>query len=355
MSRGTYSSYSSSNQRQSHYNPGDPADESLFTVGLDDVTTLTRILLELHHNEEQSVLAINQDGIRVITAGEKVFQVSAFFARSVFQHFKFEANRQVNFRFVLRDFIATLCLPLDDYIADGDKLTLDDEKPRDHMKTSLHMQYRRKNEPIRMRLENKSNCLVECDLKAFNLPSNSVFCPLAFHDSEDFAMIHLNSKKLYEYVSGLDFTGEHVHVVMGRGEIPLKLSTSSTTTGEVELEIPLNETEIMTRVVSSNYVYNFSYKTQLIKPALEALRTSLSARMKIGGSGLLCIEHFHEELPPSNRPSAELSKGGVGGAVGGYGLSSQDSLNGDNSQPLIKISSVEYFIQSETKLEALPD
>lgn len=266
---------------------------NLFTVRLDDVTTMTIILNELHHADDQSVLAINQDGIRIITAGEKVFQVSAFFARSIFQLFEFEANHQVNFRFVLRDFIATLNLPLDDPIAEGDKLMLDDQQPNDYMKTSLFMQYRKQGEPIRMKLENKSNCVVECDLKAFNLPSNSIFCPLAFHDSEDFAMIDLNSKKLYEYVSGLDFTGEHVHVVMGKGEVPLKLSTSSAT-GEVDIEIPSNEVEIITKVVSDNTLHSFGYRTQLIKPALEALKTSLSMRMKIGCSGLLCIEHFHE-------------------------------------------------------------
>lgn len=348
MSRSEYSTFSS-DRRGSNLAVIDPSDDSLFTVGLDDASTMTKILHELHHADDQSVLAINQDGIRVITAGEKVFQVSAFFARSIFQHFKFDTDHQVNFRFVLRDFIATLNLPLDDPIAEGDKVVPEDCQPNDYMKTSLFMQYRKKGEPIRMRLENKTNCVVECDLRAFNMPSNSVFCPLAFHDSEDFAMIHLNSKRLYEYVSGLDFTGEHVHVVMGRGEIPLKMCTSSTATGEVELEITNNETDIINKVVCENIVYNFSYKTQLIKPALEALRTSNSMRMKIGSSGLLCIEHFHEEMKqPCEQPTTRRTNG--------YGLSSQSSVNSANLfQPQNKISSVEYFIQSETKLEACSD
>lgn len=327
-----------------------PSDDALFTVGLDDVTTMTKILHELHHSDDQSILAMNHDGIRLITAGEKVYQVSAFFAKSIFQSFKFVADHQVNFRFVLRDFIATLSLPLDDPMAEGDKLIgPDDGQQKDHMKTSLYMQYRKKGEPIRMKLENKTNCLVECDLKAFNLPSNSRFSPLAFHDSEDCAMIHLNSKRLYEYVSGLDFSGEHVHVSMGRGEIPLKLSTNSTAVGEIELEITDNESEIIHKVVSDNTLYSFSYKTQLIKPALEALRTSHSMRMKVGSSGLLCIEHFHEEVQISSALTTV-------GPSNGYSHSSQmDSGSNGYNQQQDRISSVEYFIQSETKLDVCAD
>lgn len=327
----------------------DPTDDSIFTAGLDDVTTMSKILQELHH-EEHSVLVITRHGLRLITAGEKIFQVSAFFAASAFQRFKFdhENHYEINFRFILKDFIECLNLLRDDPISEGDKIQLDDGQPNEFMKTSLYIQYRKKGEPLKLRLENKSNYVINCDVRGFSMGSETMFCPLAFSETEETAVIVLNSKKLYEYVSGLDLTSSDlVHIVMGRGETPLRLSTSSMLLGEVELEISYNAVEIIKRdiVVSDHCLYSFSYKTQFIKPALEALRSSSYMQMKCGSNGLLCIEHFHDD-------SGRRQNGSFLRTDSAFGRSSQHSYNdilSDYNQPQNKRSSVEYFILSEAK------
>jgi len=328
----------------------DPTDDSIFTAGLDDVTTMSKILHELHHVDDDSVLVLTRDGFRLITAGEKTFQVSAFFAASAFQRFKFDGDSydKVNFRFVLKDFIESLNLLRDDPIVEGDKIQQDDTgQPSDLMKTSLYIQYRKKGDPLKLRLENKSNYVINCDLKAFNLPSDSMFCPLNFLDGEETAVIVLNSRKFYDYVSGLDLvSSDLVHLVMGRGDVPIKLSTKSTLLGQVELEITQNETDIIKKgiTVSDNCLFSFSYKTQFMKPALEALRNSALMQMKCGSSGLLCIEHFH----PVDRASRDglclrPDNGYVATQI------SSDAIMTDYNQPQNKRSSVEYFILSEAK------
>lgn len=328
----------------------DPTEEAIFTAGLDDVYTMSKILHELHHSDEHSILVITKFGIRLITAGEKTFQVSAYFASDTFQrfHFDHENHGQITFRFMLRDFIESLHLLRDDPLVEGDKTTPDDCQQSDLIKTSLYIQYRKKGEPLRLRLENKSNYVINCDLKAFSIPSDSMFRPLGFSEVDETAVILLNSKRFYEYVSGLDFvSSEYVHLIMGRGDIPIRLSTKSTILGEVELEITRNETDIIRReiVVSDNCLFSFCYKTQFIKPALEALKNSLLTQMKCGSNGLLCIEHFN----PTDK------RGGVGTQFavpdGVYGNSQQipTSVLSQYNQPQNKRSSVEYFILSEAK------
>lgn len=339
----------------------DPTDDAILTAGLDDVTTMSRILHEVHHAEDHSVLEITQDGIRIITAVGKTFQVSAFFAASVFQRYKFDRDNheQVHFRFMLRDFIESLNLLRDDPIVEGDKVPLQDEGAEDNdlMKTSLYIQYRKKGAPLKLRLENKSNYVINCDLNAFNSASDQWFYPLAFAEFEEYAIIALNSRKFYEYVSGLDLVSSlHVHLVMGRGEVPLKLSTKSTELGEVELEITHNEIEIIRReiIVSDNCLFSFSYKTQFIKPALDALRTSSFIRMKCSSSGLLCIEHFHEDLPDSR---STLDGPFMRPNTTKFMTSTQNEpdIMTDFNQPQKKRSSVEYFILSEARpIDACP-
>lgn len=286
-------------------------DDSIFIAGLDDVTSMNKILHELHHADDHSVLVITQNGLRLITAGEKTFQVSAYFAASTFQKYRFnlEEHHQVNFRFMLKDFIECLNLLRDDPIVDGDRMQnlADAEQSSDMMKTSLLIRYRKRGDPLRLRLENNSNYVISCDLKAFNLPSDTMFRPLAFLDSEDTAVIVLNSKRLYEYVSGLDlFSSEYVYLSMSRGEVPLRMCTQSTQLGEVELEITENEKEIIVNdiLVSENCHFNFTYKAQFMRPALEALRTSSLMQMRCGTSGLLCIEHFHGTDRQQNKRSS---------------------------------------------------
>lgn len=335
----------------------DPTDDSIFTAGLDDVTTMSKILHDLHSGEEHSVLVITSEGVRLITAGEKTFQVSAFFASSTFQRFKFDSENyhQVNFRFMLRDFIESLNLLRDDPIVEGDK-QFDDGQSGDTTKTSLYIQYRKKGDPLKLKLENKSNYVINCDIKAFNLPMDSMFCPLAFLDGEETAIILLDSKKLYEYVSGLDLvSSEYVHFHMGRGDVPLKLTTYSTLLGEVELEITSNETEIIKKEisVSVNCIFSFSYKSKFFKPAIEALRNSTITQIKCGSSGLLCVEHFPSM--PTNRANRD---GGPFMRGDNNYLGSELSLDSmtDYNQPQNKKSSVEYFILSEAKpIDACPD
>lgn len=338
----------------------DPTDEAIFTAGLDDVTTMSRILHEVHHADDHSVLEITQDGIRIITAVGKTFQVSAFFAASAFQRYKFDYDNynRIHFRFMLRDFIESLNLLRDDPIVEGDKVLQQDEREeQDLIKTSLYIQYRKKGSPLKLRLENKSNYVINCDLNAFNSASDQWFQPLAFTDFEEHAMIVLNSRKFYEYVSGLDLVlSANVHLVMSRGEVPLKLSTKSTELGEAELEITHNEIEIIKKeiVVTDNCLFSFNYKTQFIKPALDALRASNFIRMKCSSNGLLCIEHFHEDISDLN---STLDCAFLRQKNDNFMSSTQNAIDitTDFNQPQRKRSSVEYFILSEARpIDACP-
>lgn len=295
----------------------------IFTARLDDVTTMNKILHELHHADDHSVLVITEYGMRLITAGEKTFQVSAYFAASTFQLFKLESLDQVNFRFILRDFIESLNLLRNDPIVEGDKIQLDvgdDGFTSDMMKTSLQIEYKKKGGPLRLRLENKSNYIINCELKAFNMPSDSLFRPLIFLDSEETAVILLNSKKFYDFVSGLDLvSSDHVDLTMCRGETPLILRTTSTSLVEVELEIPFNEDIIKREMIASdNCLFSFNYRTQFIKPALEASKNSAFVEIKCGSSGLLCIEHFQ---PKQDGPSIVYFIAAGWSAIEGVGVS----------------------------------
>lgn len=313
-----------------------------FSAKLNDINCINRLL---HYVDDFSILTISQDGI-LITTGESNFQVSANLPASTFQRFELDDQEfgQLSFRFMLNDFIECLNLLRRD-LASGDE---------DSAQTSLEIEYKKRGSPLRLRLQNQSNCVINCDLKAFNMPGDSRFTPLKFRDGEDIAVILLNSKKFYDYVSGLDLvSSDHVHLVMGRGETPIRLSTNSSSLGEVELEIPQNESDIIKReiIVSDNCLFSFSYKTQFMKPALEALKSSSLVQIKCGSSGLLCIEHFH--------PSDKFKRDGPFLRPDNTYMVTQTTLSdiiSENMQPQDKKSSIEYFILSEAKpIEVCPD
>lgn len=341
----------------------DPTEASIFTAGLDDVTLMSSILQELYHTDEQSVLSINQEGLRLITAGEKTFQVSAFFAASTFQRYTFDARKhdRVHFRLALRDFIECLNLLRDDPLVEGDKAPVEENFHSDTMTTSLWLQYRKVGEPLRLKLENKTNYVIECQLTGYSRPHDFKFCPLAFQDGEDTAVIVLNSKKFYDYVSGLDLTSsELIHLVMSRGEVPVKLSTKSTLLGEVELEITSNEREIIQRdiIVSDNCLFSHKYKTQFVKPAFEALRSSELVQLKCGSSGLLCVEHIHcgSGLDRSSGRECTFKRPMTTSTANLSRDHEVNDLTSDYNLGQNKRSSVEYFILSEAKpADACPD
>lgn len=327
------------NSTERSFSVMDPTDESVFTAGLDDVTTMSKILHELHHASEHSVLLITKEGIRLVSADEKSFQVSAYFSASTFQRFKFDdtLQNQVTFRFILKDFIECLNLLRDDPLVEGDKIQLvDDTSSGEPMKTSLYIQYRKKGEPLKLRLENKSNYVINCDLKAFC--SSSEFSPISLSTDNEYAMIKMDSRKLHNYVSGMDLvSSDFVHLSMGRGDYPLKLCTKSITLGEVELEIPATDNEIILEEIraSDNCLFSFTYKTQYMRPALDSLKNSHTVLMKCDSRGILCIEHFHGQkegtlsnnIPNSNNYAVALYP-----------------TPGEN-----KRSSVEYFLTSDAK------
>lgn len=294
-------------------------DKLLFSAKLYNIGSINKLL---NHNGDFSIFIISHNGI-LITTGENSFQVSANLAASTFQQYQLDAELgQLSFRFMPIDFIECLnLLPQD----------VDDEA----IETSLEIEYKKRGGPLRLRLQNKTNYVINCDLKAFNMPGDSLFTPLTFLDGEEIAVILLNSKKFYDYVSGLDLvSSDHVHLAMSRGDTPIRLSTNSSTLGEVELEIP-HESEIIKReiIVSDNCLFSFSYKTEFIKPALEALKNFALVQMKCGSSGLLCIEHFHlVDTPRRDGPF----------------LRPDNTYMSEHIQPQNK-SSIEYFILSEAK------
>lgn len=283
-------------------------EDSIFTARLDDVGILCKILNELHHGQDHSIFVIDDRGIKLITASEKTFQISAYFDRNIFERFEYQSvdqsEDQVSFRFIFKDFIECLNLLRDDPLnADGDVHTQSRS-----LTTSLYIQYKNKGDKLKFRLENKSNYVINCDLRAFTLP-DTMFQMLTFSEDEEAADILLNSRKFHDYVSGLDFEkSEYVHLVMSRDDVPIKLSTRSNLLGEVELEITQDQKDIIVReiAVSDNCVYSFSYRTKFIKPALEALRNSSRVQIKCGSRGLLCIEHFHQvDSVEGEQPSVE--------------------------------------------------
>ena len=320
-------------------------NEYIFEALLEDASTMNKILHELHHPDDQSVLPITSEGLRLITTGEKAFQISAFFAASTFHKFNFNSD-YVNFRLSLKDFIESLNLLRDEPIEDGDmkRNPHDDSsrQPFEYNTTSLLIRYRNRGLPLELKLENKSNYLVNGGLKAFNLPDDSRYYPIDFKDDEEIADIVFDSKRLWDWVSGLDLvSSEFVDLVMGKSDIPVRFLTKSFTLGEAELELSADDTEMIRREirVSDNVLYGFSYRTQFMKPALEALKNSTFMKMRCGSSGLLCIEHFHGVK--------DVNKSSSLNCVG----SNEKLLEymTDYNQPRRKISSVEYFILSESK------
>lgn len=263
-----------------------PEEDAIFTAELEDITTMSKVLQELHHAGDHSVLNIKEEGIRFVSADEKTFQVSAYFSSEIFVKFVFNSRApEVNFRFMLLDFIESLNLLRDTPLDDPDGLQ------NDTLRTSLYIQYRAKGDPLRLRMENNSNYVINCDLKAFNLV-NSMFCPLTFTE-EDYASIGLDSKKLQDYVTGLDLvSSEYLKITLSKGNTPLKMTTRGLY-GEVGLEITSEAKEIIKQdlMVSVNCWFSFTYKTQFIKPALEALRASTIVYIKCATTGLLCIQH----------------------------------------------------------------
>lgn len=249
----------------------------IFKLALDDVRPLQRILQEFHHHEELTLIA-NRDGIK-FTTGDKTFEVSASFKAKFFQ--TFEAQKDLKFKFLLRDFNESLNLIRDD--ADSDDCDI----------TSLRMQCSEEGDYLDLKLENKSNCLVSCQLKAFNAAPNHI----TISPVEDTAELILNSRRFYDYVSGLDLTtSDYVDISLSPDETPLKIVTKSENITEVELSIPREANDILMGVcISDNIVFSFNYKTQFVKTALEALKTSKSTRIICSSSGVLCIENIYKD------------------------------------------------------------
>lgn len=330
----------------------------IFEVGLEDVSTMNKVLHELHHSDDHSVLVVDKEGLRLITNGEKTFQISAFFAASTFHKFDFDfdLHEYINFRFILKEFIECLNLLRDDTMEDKDRLLNMDDLSRtgETMKTSLEIVYRKRGDPLRLKLENSSNCVINCELKAFNLVGDSMFSHMAFGSCEDIAVIVFDSKKLYDYISGIDLvTCDFVDLRLQQCEVPVKISTKSTQLGEVELEISSEETSVIKRElrVSNGCQFSFSYRTQFIKPALDALKFSTHMKLKCGSSGLLCIEHFHGVRDVNKSDGPFIRPVTADTNSDGYIATSQHSLEymTDYNHPQRKRSSVEYFILSEAK------
>lgn len=274
---------------------------ALFEAVLEDASSMNKILHELHHQGDHSVLVITKDGLNLITNHEKTFQISAFFAAATFQKFHFNPDRYtyINFRFILDEFIECLNLLRDDPT---------DESDSGDCITSLQICYKRRGDPLRLRLENNSNCSINCDLRGFNMPDSSIFCPMEFQEDEETAVILFDSRKLYEYVSGLDLnTSDFVNLFMDRNEIPVALSTKSTAMGEVKLEIAKNDIDVIKCPIriSDNMIFHNNYRTGFMKPALEALKTSSHMKMTCGASGLLCTQHFHTKQDYNQGPSSD--------------------------------------------------
>lgn len=313
-------------------------DEAIFTANLKDITSMSKILHELEHINDHFILVIDRSGIKLITTtDEKTVQVSAYFSSDTFQRFEFNhANHdQVINKFLLKDFIQCLNLLRDDPVIDGDENYYLNQQhtnePYQPITTSLYIQYRKKDDPLRLKLEKHTSYVIDCELKALTVEDESLSL-LGFDIADDTAVILLYSRRFYEYVGGLDFQeSEFVELIMGSGETPIKMSTKSTKYGEVEVEITERASDIIKEPiqVSNNTLFSFAYNAKSIKLAFEALKYSALVQIKCGSSGLLCIEHFHstERLLVPVGPGLEVGPD-------------------DGSQVTSKRSSVEYLILS---------
>ena len=317
--------------------------DPIFEIALDDASTITKILQELNLLDDKALLMVNNDGMRLILNSEKSFQISAFFAASTFNKFIYnsEQHGQVNFRFLLNEFIECLYLLRDDQVDDRENrlYQMDDHsRSGDTTKTSLELRYKSKGDVLRLKLANNSNCEVECGIKAFNLPDLSTVSPMTFNIGEDTASIGFDSKKLYDYISGIDLTSSDlVNLHLQQGRVPVKICTRSILLGEVELEICDQDSEIIVRelTVSSGCQFAFNYRTKFMKLALEALKTSIYMKLKCSSGGLLCTEHFYGMRDLLKPNLADL-----------MGADSMEYMTDKNTPPERK-SSVEYFITAE--------
>lgn len=252
----------------------------IFELELEDALVINKVISEIHDPDDNSILMVDANGLRMVSTGDRTSQVSAFFSRMTFNRFVFNTSGQVKFRFVLKDFIETLNLLQDD--------AKDDEpKPA---KVSLKINYRKRGDPLRLRLENNSNYTVNCDLREFSLPS--VHTLMSFTPHEEITDIVFHSRELYKFLSGLDLSSQFVTLKLEPGNVPVKWMA-----GGVELEVGTeDEPAIIKRGLNapSNLVFDFAYRTQLLKPAFMALRSSTSMLLRCGSSGLLIMEHFHD-------------------------------------------------------------
>lgn len=296
---------------------------------------MSKIIHELHAGHEHAILVITKDGIRTLT-GDASYQVSAFFEASMFQRYVFDNSHrdQVTFRFILNDFTEILNLHKEEH----------DENTNGHelmaeSKTSLYIQYKKLGDPLKLKLENRSNMTIHCELKAFNTSNNVVFSPLQFGQDDEIIVITLNSKKFYEYVLGLDLTtSKIVDLSLGRGE-SIKLTTCSEL-GESDLQIRLDNSDVIRGEIHapSNCVYGNKYKTSYLKPALDALKNSCLMHLKCSPSGLLCLQHFHsfERGKDGNytRPDKDI-----------YITDGRNIV--DKTSGLNRIPSIEYYILAQ--------
>uniref|UniRef100_A0A6G1SFY7 Cell cycle checkpoint protein RAD1 n=1 Tax=Aceria tosichella TaxID=561515 RepID=A0A6G1SFY7_9ACAR len=264
--------------------------EALFEIVLVDASVINKIISEIGNPDDNSTFIFTNDGLRLIVNGDRTSQVSAFFSTSTFDSFEFRADHSISYKFSLKDFIEALnMLP--------EETSDDNQVPTT---TTLQINYRRRGDPLKMKLDNRTNYSVECDLREFSTPS--IQSLMSFNDFEETAEIYFHSKELYKYISGLDLTSSvFLKIVMKAGDVPVRMLTESPIMGEVELEIRPNSDRndlgppiIMRDLnIPPNAIFEFNYRCKFIAPALEALRTSNHVRMKCGHSGLLLMEHFH--------------------------------------------------------------
>lgn len=254
----------------------------LFELELEDASVISKLICEMDDPDDNSIMIVDARGLRLVSTGTS--QVSAFFSRATFNQFVFNSTKQIKFRFVLKEFIETLNLLQDD--------TKDSEDPHP-AKVSLKIIYRKKGDPLKLRLTNNSNYTVNCDLREFSLPTFHTLMSLT--EYEDVTDIVFHSKELYRFLSGLDLSSPFVTLILGDGrpdEMPVRFMA-----GMVELEINTSDDPpIIKRDLNAptNLVLNFRYRTQLLKPAFNALKSSTTMSLRCGSSGLLIMEHFHD-------------------------------------------------------------
>jgi hypothetical protein len=271
---------------QSSYDP-----ESLLEILLEDTSVINKIICEIGNPDDNSTFLFTKDGLRLVINGDRTSQVSAFFSTSTFDEFMFNADDCIRYKFSLKDFIETLNI-LREEASDENLLP---------SPTSLKMSYRRRGDPLRLKLDNRSSHTAESCLREFSTPSIQPL--MSFNDLEETAEIYFYSKELYKYISGLDLaTSAFLEIFLKAGR-PVRMLTESPTMGDVELEIKsnrdrteLNQPIIMRDlIIPDNIEFRFNYRCKFIAPALDALKSSSHVRMKCGQSGLLLMEHFHSQ------------------------------------------------------------